>query len=130
MSKGNSPIKVLRTALSRVQKGWTQNTWVYRDGNKTYVCLEGAMFGYCDQSKHGLTQAQRDARDKVLEVIKDRYPAKFQFWTIPEFNDAPERKQEEVEEVLKLAIIRFETEDGLNDDEVENLLDFKDKAKG
>jgi hypothetical protein len=131
VSKGNSALKVLRTALKRVQKGWTQNTWSYVDhsAGKTFVCLEGALFGYCDQSKHQLTPSQIEARDTVLSVIRDRYNGKF--WSIPEFNDEVGRTEDEVQEVVKLSIIRLETaEDGLNDEEVEDLLDFKDAAKG
>lgn len=131
MSKGNSAIKVLRTALSRVQKGWIQHMWVFRgpDG-KVYVCLEGAMFGYCNADQHGLTDAQKKARNVVQQIIDERYPGNY---NIPAFNDAQERTQDQVEEVLKLAIIRLETggdpTDGLPDEEIDDLLEFMDSGK-
>lgn len=125
MSKGNSAIKVLKTALRRVQKGWIQHHWSFRDadGNQ-FVCLEGAIFGYCDSNKHGMTKAQKQARDSVLSVIHDRYNGRFS--SIPDFNDQAERTQDEVQEVIKLGIIRLETSDDdcLTDEEVDDLLDF------
>lgn len=125
MSKGNSAIKVLKTALKRVQKGWIQHHWSFRDadGNQ-FVCLEGAIFGYCDSRKHGLTSAQIEARDAVLNVIHERYDGRFS--SIPDFNDQAERTQDEVQEVIKLGIIRLETSDDdcLTDEEVDDLLDF------
>jgi hypothetical protein len=128
MSKANSAIKVLRTALKRVTKGWTQHVWSFTDPvtGQTFVCLEGGLFGYCDQNKHGLTDAQKQARDACLEVIKDRYQGRF--WSIPTFNDEPGRTQEEVQEVIKLAIIRLETTGGEASDEedFDDLLDFID----
>lgn len=128
MSKGNTCGKVLRTALGRVQKGWVQNTWVYHDPvtGKTYVCLEGALFGYCNASRYGLTKPQEEARDLLLEIIGERYG----MYAIPDFNDFPGRTQEEIEESLKLAIIRDETgggdEDYLDEEETDKLLEFKD----
>lgn len=127
MSKAGTPIKVLRTALKRVEKGWTKDHWSYKadDGNY-YVCLEGALFGYCDSNKHGLTDAQKDARDVVLKIINERYGY---YSDIPAFNDARERTKEEVLEVVKLAIIRLETTgDGeMDEDDFADLLDWADK---
>lgn len=132
MSKASSAIKVLRTALKRVQKGWTKKNWHYYDPytgvNK--VCLEGALFGYCEPYKHGVTAEQIKARNVCLQIIHERYPA---YDSIPAFNDAEERTQDEVMEVIKLGIIRLETggdEDGLDDEDVEDLLEFMDKPKG
>lgn len=129
MSKGNSAVKVLRTALKRVQKGWTQHVWYRKDPEtgQTYVCLEGALFGYCSLQEHQLTPAMREARDFVVEVIKDRYEGRFD--GIPAFNDRPGRTQEEVEEVTKLALIRAETsggDDEITDEDFDNLLEFMD----
>lgn len=130
MSKANAPIKVLRTALKRINKGWTKGEWSYRDrdGN-VFVCMEGALFGYCDSKKHGLTEAQEQAAAVVLDIIKERYPG---CHNIPTFNDADERTLDEVQEVIKLAIIRFETgdpTDGLPDEEIDSLLEFMDSRK-
>lgn len=125
MSRGNNPIKVLRTALKRVQKGWTKNHWSYRDDNgNQLVCLEGALFGYCDQDKHGLTDAQKEARDVVLQLIHERFGKRFH--SIPSFNDANDTTKEDVEEVIKLAIIRLETSDDgyLDDEDIDDLIAF------
>jgi hypothetical protein len=92
----------------------------------TFVCLEGALFGYCDEGKHELTDAQKKAREIVLSVVKDRYPS---YRSIPEFNDDAMRTKEEVMEVLKLSIIRVETggdEDEIGEEDFENLLEFMD----
>jgi hypothetical protein len=130
MSKGNSPLKVLRTAHGRIQKGWTPGTWSKKGDDGTfYVCLEGALFGYCNASKHGLTEAQVAAHDVVLQIIRERYG--MGYGSIPSFNDAPGRTKEEVLEVIKLAIIRLETGESstivdeiLEQDDFDNLLEF------
>lgn len=130
MSKGNSAVKVLRTALKRVQKGWTQHVWYRKDPEtgQTFVCLEGALYGYCSLQDHQLTPAMREARDFVIEIIKERYDGRFD--GIPAFNDNPKRTQEEVEEVTKLALIRAETSGGddeaSNEEDFNNLLEFMD----
>lgn len=125
MSKANNPIKVLRTALKRVQKGWTKNNWYFHDGHgNSYVCLEGAVYGYCERNKHGVTMAQ-DAAIRVLEdIIEERYGIK----SIPEFNDRGTTTQDEVIEVIKLGIIRLETDAIMDDEDFENLLDFKERS--
>lgn len=109
MSKANNPIKVLRTALKRVSKGWTQTRWHERKDGQSYVCLEGAIFGFCSLADENMTTAQREARDVCLDVIKDRYDGRY--ISIPLFNDAAGRTKEEVMEVIKLGIIRLETAD-------------------
>lgn len=121
MSKANKPAKVLRTALKRVQKGWTKGMWSDtfkdKDGRVTAkVCQEGAIFGYTNTCS---TPAQREAHDILLQVIQEKYP---DFDTIPAFNDDPQTTQEMVEEVMKTALIRAETGGLLRCDEVENLL--------
>lgn len=125
MSKANSPIKVLRTALKRVQKAWRQGAWSEKgdDGNY-YVCLEGALYGYCNAAK---TQAQKDAAKVCENIIFEKYGIQ----GIPSWNDRPNTTQEMVEEVVKLGIIRLETggdpEDNyLDDEEVDTLLDSLD----
>lgn len=110
MSKANNAIKVLRTALHRVQKGWTQNHWSWHnpEDGKTYVCLEGAVYGYCDSNKHQTTPAQREAILVLKQIIFERTG----HTDIPSFND--DRKnttQKDVEEVIKLGMIRLETSD-------------------
>jgi hypothetical protein len=131
MSKGNSAIKVLRTADKRIDKGWIQHEWSFRDPTtgQMFVCLEGALFGYCNATKHGLTEAQVRARDLVLEIIKERYGDAF--ISIPSFNDWPERTKEEIREVIKLAIIREETEELIREeaglsDEVDKIMEDED----
>lgn len=124
MSKSNSPIKVLRTALKRVQKGWTKNTWSYRgqDGT-TYVCLEGAVYGYCDATKHVVTPEQKKAIEVLQGIIYEKYGIR----AIPQFNDNDGTTKEMVEEVVKLGIIRLETGGDIEDEEFNNLLTFKDE---
>lgn len=127
MSKAGTPIKVLRTGLKRVDKGWTQNHWSYKgDDGVQYVCLEGALFGYCDSQKHGLTEAQKEARNVVLQIIGERYNNRYA--DIPSFNDDRGRTKEEIQEVIKLAIIRLETTgDGeMDEDDFADLLSYKD----
>jgi hypothetical protein len=121
MSKANSPIKVLRTALKRVQKGWTKQTWHAHSNGVNYVCLEGAVYGYCNDGKHGATIAQ----SKAIKVLEDIIAERTGFHAIPAYNDAPERTQDEIEEVIKLGIIRLETGGDMDDQEFEDLLEFK-----
>lgn len=132
MSKANSAIKVLQTGIKRVAKGWTQGDWKCQgpDG-KWYVCMEGALFGYCSADVHGLTAAQDEARDVCLQIIAERYP---EHNSIPGFNDDPERTKDEVLEVMKLALIRLETGGGddenyLDDEDVDSLLEFSANEK-
>lgn len=148
MSKGNSAIKVVRTALKRVQKGWRKSAWSERnpDTGIFEVCMEGALFGYCNLHETQLTPAQLKARDTVWEIIRERFSERvisriYEDPTdeekekvlaeprIPTFNDAPDTVFEEVEEIFKLALIRLETEDLMKDyldedelDEVQSLL--------
>lgn len=126
MSKAGTPIKVLRTAMKRVDKGWIQRDWSVEIRGQWFVCLEGALFGYCDANRHGLTDAQEAARDVVLGVINDRYSKLYH--SIPAFNDEPGRTKEEILEVIKLAIIRLETTgDGeIEDDEFDDILEWAD----
>lgn len=128
MSKANSPIKVLRTVFKRVTNGWTKQNWHYHDAvtGKNFVCLEGGIYGYCPADKHVATEAQKRAIAIVEEIIAERHG----YSNIPNFNDAIETSQEDVLEVIKLAIIRLETTpDGLDDEEIDDLLEFKDKEK-
>lgn len=128
MSKAGTPIKVLRTAMKRIDKGWIQRDWSAEIDGQWFVCLEGALFGYCDANRHGLTDAQEAARDVVLGVINDRYSYSKAYNSIPSFNDEPGRTKEEILEVIKLAIIRLETTgDGeIEDDEFDDILEWAD----
>jgi hypothetical protein len=124
MSKAKTANKVLRTALKRIQKGWTKGEWYTRDkdGN-SFVCLEGALFGFCSLELNQMTDAQLKARELVIGVINERS----NYCSIPTFNDAPETELDDVIEVIKLAIIRDETgydpeDDYLDDEEIESLL--------
>lgn len=128
MSKSNSAVKVLRVALKRIQNRWNKGSWVHRASDGQYkVCLEGAIFGFCQDAQ---TPAQREAYSLVCDVIQDRYPnykAGSDHLFIPNWNDDPKRTVEEVEEVIKLAIIRAETgydpaEDFIDPDEVDSLI--------
>jgi len=130
MSKAGTPIKVLRTAYKRVEKGWTQGDWSTEGSDgKYYVCLEGALFGYCNSNEHGLTDAQKGAREVVLQIIGERYGR--QYHSIPAFNDSPGRTKDEVLEVIKLAIIRLETtgEGEIDDDEFDSILEWAENHK-
>lgn len=110
MSKANSAIKVLKTAIKRVDKGWTRGSWSKptSDGGRA-VCLEGAIFGYCMDAQ---TDEQREAHAAVLEVIQDRFPDSSFALTIPGTNDRKIKDKEEAKELLKLAIIHLETQPG------------------
>lgn len=130
MSKANSPIKVLRTALHRVQKGWTKNHWSWYDRRtgKNFVCLEGAVYGFCDEKKHQPTEAQKKAIKILKEIIKENYGIN----SIPTFNDDRETTQEAVEEVIKLGMIRLETggDEEDEDDDFELLEEFETQTSG
>jgi len=107
--------------------------WVYYDpiAKKAYVCMEGAVYGYCVPGHHEITKAQQEAAKLLLEIINEYYP-KQNGNTIDGFNDTPGRTQEEAAEIFKLAIIRDEAEnaeDGLDDEDIDNLLEFKDSMK-
>lgn len=121
MSKGNNPIKVLKTALKRVAKSWYQGGWVKQDDKGNYgVCLEGAIYGYCQGEN--ATQAQKDAIEAVKGVIADRYPQSYinvqgdlvmvsaDQTSIPHFNDNDATTKDMVMEVIKLGIIRLEAD--------------------
>jgi hypothetical protein len=114
MSKADSAIKVLNTAIKRVDKGWTQNVWSFWDPVRkiNFVCMEGAIYGYCDSSKHGVTPAQKEAADTCRQIIFERHGV----MDIPHFNDTHGRTKDEVKEVMKLAIIRLETTPDDDDD--------------
>jgi len=132
MSRAKSPIKVLKTAYNRVEKGWIQGKWFVLIGGKAFVCLEGAIYGYCQYGEHEVTDAMKKAIWVVQQVIYDRYDGRFA--TIPGFNDfkgggGHERTtQDEVLEVIKLAIIRLENEKLEEDltEEVEDLFGDED----
>lgn len=118
MSKANSAKKVLRVALKRIQRGWTKGAWVNRDSQsgQVSVCIEGALFGYCREPQ---TAEQVEARDIVLEIIQER-PGR-SYIDIPSWNDDEKRMVEEVEEIIKLAIIRAETGGSLDENEIEEV---------
>ncbi len=123
MSKANNPIKVLRVALKRVEKGWAQSTWHSRRDGQSYVCLEGAIYGFC--AGYNATDAQNAAIGVLQDIIEDRYDGKY--CSIPNFNDAPGRTQDEVMEVIKLGIIRLET-DAMEADLADEVSDLFDSA--
>lgn len=135
MSKANSPIKVLRTALKRVEKGWSKSAWHERYDGQSYVCLEGAIYGFCNARGHE-TPAQKKAIEVVEQIILERLKdgklniSEFRVKRllgqygvsgktdgfIPAFNDDSETVKEDILEIIKLAIIRLET--GGDEDEV------------
>ncbi len=106
MSNAKTPVKVLKVGLNRLHKGWAKKKWSNRNKQTgvTEVCIEGALFGYKDATKN---PACLMARDLVLQVIKEQHLGKYR--SIPSFNDAPETTMEDVEKVMKTAIIRAET---------------------
>ena len=128
MSKANSPVKVLKVALRRVQKAWGTGEWKIdtgkRDegGKRIYaVCLQGAIFGYCSQP---LTQPQRDALRILEDVAKEDYGER----SIPGLNDSM-LTQESAELLVKRAIIRAEgggiidpEEFYVNDEDIKGLI--------
>lgn len=116
MSNANKPDKVLRVALRRLQKGWTKKHWSKKNQQTgvTEVCIEGAIFGFKNDTK---SPACKMARDIVMEIINEKYPD--QYRTIPDFNDDKDTTQEMVETVVKSALIRAETGGLLRDTEEE-----------
>lgn len=121
MSKAKTPAKVLRTALKRLQKGWTKGT-VYSgpgypqiviiDGklavqDKVAVCLRGAVHGYQGQIQ---TPATIFADKAILVSINELFPNDGKKWrSLPEFNDDKKTTFPMVEEVTKMALIKVET---------------------
>ncbi len=124
MSKANRPTKVLRTALKRIQRGWTKGS-VYRGpGNHSWfakahptpkipeVCLKGALHGYQGQVE---TPCSIIAEKAVLEAINERFgrvPTAISdgtWGTVVAFNDDPGTTFEMVEEVIKLGLIKLES---------------------
>jgi len=107
MSYANSPAKVLRTALKRLQKRWGKGAWVGNKETGYKVCIEGAICNANPGTSHrrNTTEPQRQALLYVEGVLRDGGK-----WTyIPAFNDAEETTFEDVEKVIKAAIIRAET---------------------
>lgn len=127
MSRANNPIKVLKTALKRVNKGWMKSGWARHDPETgaVYVCLEGAVYGYCPEEKHNVTLAQQEAIMMLQNIIIERSEGKHM--NIPSFNDAFETTLEDIQEVIKLGIIRFETgydpDLELDEEEVDELVE-------
>lgn len=126
MSNANSSTKVLRTALKRLQRGWTKGTFYSGPGDGTrafwkkeknnqaipQVCLRGAIHGYQGQVKTAQTIMAEKA---VLEAINEEYPKAASAvsdgaWeTVMEFNDDSGTTFEMVEKVTKLGLIKLET---------------------
>jgi len=122
MSKANSPIKVLHTALNRLQRGWTKGTFYegpgggdggrrFRNGSKTaQVCLRGAIHGYQGQIK---TEHSILAEIAVLEAINELYPESAvddgPWDTVTQFNDDRDTTFEMIEKTVKLGLIKLET---------------------
>jgi hypothetical protein len=103
MSYAKTSQKVLRTALKRLQSRWGKGTWVSDEDHGYKVCIEGAI---CNgqPSRSTVTQPQHDAMLFVQEIIEEDGHA-----SIPLFNDHPDTSLEDVENVMKLAIIRAES---------------------
>lgn len=125
MSKANSPVKVLRTALKRLQKGWTKGTFYDGPGDGSQfrktkkgkievpqVCLRGAIHGYQGQVK---TVHSTLAERAVLAAINELYPKPASAvedgsWDcVINFNDDPSTTFEMIERVTKLGMIKLET---------------------
>lgn len=134
MSKANSPIKVLKTAIKRLDKGWTKGEWSKFDPEtgQVSVCLEGAIFGFCSEAQ---TPQQTEALRTCEQIIFERWKdGEFVFdsstWIeaekdhvldgigfVPKFNDSVAKTADEMKEICKLAIIRLETGGPIDDDE-------------
>ncbi len=125
MSKANRPTKVLRTALKRLQRGWTKGTFysgpgdgdgsVWKKNTNTAipkVCLLGAIHGYQGQVE---TPCSIIAEKSVLEAINELFPndvhrgAGTMWSSVMNFNDHQDTTFEMVEEVVKLGLIKLET---------------------
>lgn len=122
MSKSNSGIKVLKTAHKRVTKGWIKGAWHSEMGGKHYVCLEGAIFGFCQLRECELSDAQKEAKLVIESLLFERRGER----SIPAFNDDHETTQEDVLEIIKLGIIRLESgwpdDDYISEEETASLL--------
>ena len=120
MSNANRPAKVLRTALKRLQRGWTQGTFYSGPGdgdgyfwkkNKNTaipkVCLRGAIHGYQGQVK---TAQSIVAEKAVLAAINELFPNPSGAWVnVMAFNEHSDTTFEMVEKVTKLGLIKLET---------------------
>ncbi len=110
MSNANKPAKVLRTAFRRIQKGWVQRNWSNRNKQTgvTEVCIEGAIFGYKNDSQN---PACMMAKNIVMQVINEKHKthAGERYLSIPQFNDDPRTTKVMVEDVMKTALVRAET---------------------
>lgn len=132
MSKAKTPIKVLKTAIKRLNKGWMTGDWAKHDPNtgQTFVCLEGAIFGFCDKAQ---TPQQKEALEVCEQILFERlkdglwefYDKSYQEdvlkfgpqGLVPRFNDSVAKSSDELVEICKLAIIRLETGGPVEDDE-------------
>lgn len=117
MSNAKSPIKVLRVAYRRIQRGWTKGRWSNRNKKTgvTEICIEGAIYGFTNSNDKN--PACLMACDIVMQIINEQYPG--QFLSIPDFNDDPATTQLMAENVVKTALIRAETGGLLRDNEEE-----------
>lgn len=75
MSKANSTVKVLQTALKRIEKGrWGQGTWMQEGknlvtGESTHLlCLEGSITNGHNQP---MSEQQEEALNIMRSVMKD-----------------------------------------------------------
>lgn len=136
MSQANSTVKVLRTALKRVQKAWGKGAWGQdtgrRDpetGKKIYaVCLEGAVMGFCNTMT---TPQQEEALRLIKHSIKDMWLNRYDsenadHINIPSVNDGY-LTNEQAEEVVKRALIKAET--GFDPDNPEDLYLDEDETE-
>ena len=138
MSKANSPIKVLKTAIKRLNKGWVKSQWSDHnpDTGVTSVCLEGAIFRFC---QHAKTPQQKEALQACEQIILERWvndefkieatsPERNETakkaalesggrGVVPLYNDRVAQTSDEMVEICKLAIIRLETGGPIEDDE-------------
>lgn len=117
MSNAKSPVKVLRVAFRRIQKGWTKGKWSKRNKQTgvTEICIEGAIYGFT--MRNDKKPACALACNIVMEIINEQYPGRF--LSIPDFNDDPDTTQLMAENVVKMALIRAETGGLLRDTEEE-----------
>lgn len=110
MSKANSEVKVLTTALKRIESGrwgkfsWSQEGFNVVTGQPTYLlCLEGSITG---GSSIARTDAQRAALERLRGVMKDEYGRA----EIPFFNDSSGFTHEMAVKVVKEALRRAKAE--------------------
>lgn len=122
-TKGKTPLKVLRTARKRLDKGWIQGGWksLHRKGDgqkktEAFYCIEGALTGGATLSEierreapeHPICRAGVYVRQAIIEY---RDLPENERVCIPDWNDSRFNKQD-VLAVMDIAIAKAELDEG------------------